>query len=242
MILITGRANYGAVDSGPRHRVVTQFEHVCFMPFFPSGSRLEIDDMARGMTSIPLKVNWSSVCVAYLRSWGIALAVAAICVLGSAVGELFANWNVEALGSLFIRGIILFAVLAAMFLGQFLLGRTSPERNLQLALFGQHTGLDVDPRYLTNFAEDIDAELQKWIADRCNGQGQTGYRDMPDPQQEWLQIALDPANHDRELVGAAYTLARLRGGRGAHADWRSFRAAEQALWQKFLQLQARDVV
>jgi hypothetical protein len=242
MIFVLGTLNYGTVERSARHRIVTRFIHLFFMPLIPIGSRVKLIHPVQLTHPISIKLNWSSVFAAYVRTWGVVLLVASGYGCTQSMGDL----SYEPSHYLFhvaVRRLLFFSIICATVLaGYFLLGRTTPERKLQLACFGTHTDLEVDPRFLRQGEREVGANLQKWITDRCHGQGQTGYRSMPDPEQEWMQIALDPANHDREVVGAAYTLARLRGSHGSHADRRSFRAAEQALWQKFLQLQARDTV
>jgi hypothetical protein len=82
VLLIFGTHTYGQIEWYGRTRVGTRFFHLMFVPFFPMGSVVMLDD-ARGF-AVP--TVWRSAMVGYAEAWSIlGIVAAAFSLLGCVV-------------------------------------------------------------------------------------------------------------------------------------------------------------
>ena len=74
MVIIYGHRSYGRVEQHGGEYAHTQFAHIYYMPLFPTGSSWVIG----GGRGIKIGLHGKSVLAAYLRTWGMALALLAL--------------------------------------------------------------------------------------------------------------------------------------------------------------------
>ncbi len=89
-IVIYGRRAYGRVHAHEGEFAETQFAHIDFLPLFPIQSYWITHDDGDQRFGFPIKLHLRSVAAAYLRVWGIGLALIAMIVSGSTAGSVAA--------------------------------------------------------------------------------------------------------------------------------------------------------
>lgn len=240
MLIIYGTRMYGRVDECGGSYLATCFVHLWYLPVIPTGSHLVVGTHADGSSqSIPVPLSWRSVMAAYMRFWGIALMLCCLLALAAGLFGLVTMTADQAehfqLGDLFgilFAGFFAVVSVAAVAWSWLFMGKLSAEEKRKRELYAQYTGIAADPADLQGLRLDLRQHLLSAIDRGARGLASTGYRVPADPAAQWGNIALDPTVEDPELIGAAFTLARIewslaQGGARAELD-----RAHRALWHR----------
>ncbi|AKV03677.1 hypothetical protein AKJ09_10340 [Labilithrix luteola] len=208
MIIVYGTRMYGKVKACGASFLATQFFHIWYLPLFPVGSKLVLEEAQDGtFHGVSAPFSFKSVMAAYLRVWGpIGILIAILCgldVLGAADNGL------ALLLVIGFTGIVILALLVSTILAYAVIGKLSEDEKRKRAAYAMHSGYFVDPADMGEAKAGMREMLLGRIAERARGLASMGYRLNADPMYAWPHVALDPTHNDDALVTAAFTLARL---------------------------------
>jgi hypothetical protein len=211
MIIIYGVRFYGAIKAAGRSTLRTHFVHAYFVPLFPIGTYLVLEENVGGLKSIKTKLSLKSVLAAYLRVWAPILAVTLVPV--GLAAAFFAGLSSHSYVAAFAAGlgasvIVLVLVLGAIW-GWVGIGKLSIDEQKRYAAFARHIGYAVDPADMGDARYSLRVSLMAEITERLRGMVAMGYRLNADPAAVWPYVALDPSHNDESLLTAAFTLAQL---------------------------------
>jgi hypothetical protein len=198
------------------------------MPLFPLGSKLVLEENGDGTYRfIPAGLNLRSTAAAYLRTWGVIGAVAA---LFFGIDEM-QRADVEAFDSILTLASALFLVACAI--GAWVwLGRLSLDEKAQRLAYQDFAGHPIDVAMMRDGREPLRARLHAHVVDRARGLISGGYRTTVDPTTQWGAIAIDPTVNDVAFLRAALTLTRLEWSLAAAEMKNQFFAAHAMIWEK----------
>lgn len=232
MFLIFGATLFGTVEHCSGSYVATEF--VClevfplrFLPLYPLRSYALLhgtEPLARKR----IRLHWTSVLLAYARTWGGGLVLLAISsyVLSSWIDG---SWTLEGWGS---------TVAAILALVELLVistaGRLSRDAKAQRLAFKDLVGYAIDPVFLGPGRAEHRRAVRQEVLRHAHAYAAQDSQETYDPERQWLDMALDPRVEDPRFLVAAMTLARLeqcyahgvpkqRYGRAVVAIWRRLR-------------------
>jgi hypothetical protein len=231
MIIVYGHRMYGRIDQCGTSFVGTQFVHIWYLPLIPTGSSLVLASNPDGSyRGIPVGISGRSVLAGYSRVWGPIALIAAIVSLVANLGD--AADLVEGIVTVVVCGLGVALALGACVLGWGIIGRLSREEKQRRTVYAHYTGYYVDPADMKDARHAIREHLLGQIVGRAQGLAGMGYRVPADPTTHWATIALDPTVTDMELIGAAFTLARVDGSLGQGPYKQYMDATHHGLWDK----------
>ncbi len=236
MVIIYGTRFYGKVRACAGSFVGTKFAHIYFLPLFPVGSHLVLEESGDGgFRGITTALNGKSVLAGYLRVYGVLAVIGA---LVTAIGNVSASSRGDALDlviALVVSAFILGIPLALTVIAFGVVGKLSLEEKRKRSVYALHTGYFVDPADMGEARGSIRETLMAKVIERARGLASSGYRMPADPVSAWPQVALDPTVHDDVLVTAAFTLTRIDASL-AHGPFKD--QAERLhgqLWERIVQ-------
>jgi hypothetical protein len=228
MVIIYGSKMYGRIQRCGTTYMGTLFAHIYWMPLFPLGSKLVLQENGDGTYRfIPAGLDWRSTLAAYLRSWGV-------------IGAMFALWfgidemqraDVDTVDSLLTLAASLFLVACAV--GAWVwLGRLSSDEKGHRLAYQDFAGHPIDVAMMREAREPLRHRLYAHVVERARGLVSGGYRTTVDPATQWGAIALDPSVTDVAFLRAALTLTRLEWSFAASESKAQFASAHAMIWQK----------
>lgn len=240
MLIIYGTRMYGRIEECGGSYLGTRFVHLWYLPVVPIGSHLVLRSHGDGsFQGIAVPLSLRSVVAAYLRVWGVVLMLCCLLALGAALVGLFTmsadqaeQFQVGDLFGLLFAGFFAVLSVGAAVWSWFFLGKLGPEQKRQRELYAQYTGIATDPAQLEGLRLDIRQRLLGAILETTRGLASTGYRVPADPSTQWGNIALDPTVEDRDLIGAAFTLARIEWSLAQGSARAELDRIHRALWQR----------
>lgn len=231
MLIIWGTRFYGRIRSCGRSFIATRFAHVWFIPLFPVGSQLVLEENGSSYRGIPVDINLKSVLAGYLRIWGPIGVIASIFM----TLEAFAVPDADPIGVALVAGfggLVTIALIAAVIVAWAVMGKLSDDEKRQRSVYAMHTGYFVDPADMGSARASLRENLLQTVTDRVRGLAAMGYRISADPAQAWPHVAMDPTHNDDALITAAFTLARLESA-VANGAWKvQMDQVHQNLWQR----------
>jgi hypothetical protein len=199
VIVAFGRRAYGRVEVIGETFVVTQFQCLNLLPFFPQETHLVLARAPNGeCTSVRIPLRFASVLAGYIRPWGVmgVLASAFVVLAADDLGE-----RVRAITFLALS-VLVCAV------GWLFVGRLSGADRARRELYRSVTEVPVDPALLPDETRRALSErLHADLGARATSLARAGYREAP--AAAWQDVALDPAVTDVEFLRGAAVLARL---------------------------------
>lgn len=231
MLIVYGHRMYGRIEECAGSFIGTQFVHIWFLPLIPTGSSLVLGTNPDGsFRGIPIGMSGRSVLAGYMRVWGpITLLLS---LGGLAVNLADASDLAEGIATVLVFGFAVALTLGACILGWGILGRLSRDEKQRRAIFAHYTGYHVDPTEMRDARHPIRDHLLGQIVARAQGMAGMGYRLPADPVNHWPTLAMDPSVGDPELLGAAYTLARVDASL-AQGQYKQYMETTQvALWER----------
>lgn len=228
---------YGRIKEAGCSCLATEFVHVYFVPVWPLGTYLILEESGDNIRSIATDLNVKSILVVYLRIWGpVAVLFSAAIGLGltGMVGVILRDGFIAA-ALCIITFVVAHVLLMATILGWAVIGRLSGDEKKQHAVYARHIGFSVDPADMGDARHSLRTLLAGKIDERLRGIVAMGYRVNADPTVVWPYVALDPSHNDEALLTAAFTLARLDASlaEGSYREW--MEQVHGRLWQRILQ-------
>jgi hypothetical protein len=229
MIFVGGRRLIGRVEEHAGTFVVTQFLHVYYMPLVPLRSHLVLESGPGpgGMRrSVPIELHPVSVLAGYARPWcAVGACICLMVAVAAGPGATELGWG--------IAGAAL-ALVATWTWTR--LGRLSSEAIAQRQVYAALTHESVDAALLCRTADAFRGSLLANVLEGARAMTSKGYRTSFDPEQEWVQVALDPTVRDRAFLQACFTLARIDWGRAAGASRARLAKQHERIWKKLTAL------
>jgi hypothetical protein len=229
MIFVGGRRMMGRVEVLAGTFVTTQFLHVYYMPILPLRSHLvlECGPGPNGVRrSVPIRLHPTSVLAGYLRPWsvvGACLAFLGAIAAGPGGGQLVLGFAGAALAL-----VTLWTCTK--------LGRLSPEAIAQRRAYAALTHESVDAALLCRTADAFRSSLLANVAEGARGMVAMTYRSSFNPEEDWMQVALDPTVQDRAFLQACFTLARIEWSRAEGASRVELAKQHKQIWEKLAAL------
>ncbi len=231
MIVIYGSRMYGKIDRCGRTFIATLFAHIYWLPLFPLGSKLVLEENGDGTYRfIAAGLNWRSVLAAYLRTWGVLGAIAAVfTTVPLAMSQFDSNGEVlEMLATVFSVLVCVAAVVGAWAW----LGRLSADERAQRIAYQDFAGHPIDVAMMREARYPLRDRLYGHVVERARGMISGGYRTTVEPTTHWGAIALDPTVSDVPFLRAALTLSRLEWSFAQGPARAQLASAHGMLWQK----------
>ena len=237
MVIVFGTRFYGKIRACGRSFLGTQFFHIYYVPLFPIGTKLILEEGVEGSyKSISSAFSVKSMLAAYLRVWGpIACVLAATIGLG-AIGDVEDALAMVLVGG--ITAVIVLATLIGTILGWAVIGKLSPVERSQRGVYALHIGYHVDPADMGEARRAFRDGLLATITERARGLAAMGYRMNADPAVAWPHVALDPTHSDEALITAAFTLARLDSSLAEGPQKAQLEQVHGQLWQRIARTNA----
>ncbi len=240
MVIVYGTRFYGKVQACGRSFIGTRFFHIWYLPLVPVGTQLVFESTGDGnYRSIKAPFSLQSMVAGYLRVWG-PLGIGAALVFGA---KFFLDRRQSPLAffgdplplveeySWLPWGVV--SLLAVTILAFGWLGRLSAEEKRKRYVYARHAGYFVDPSTMGDARYGVRDDLIQSISDHVGGTfGSGGYRTATYPHGAWLDEALHPDQADPDVLGAAFTLARIEASLAEGASKAAFADAHGKLWRK----------
>lgn len=228
MIVIYGSRMYGKIDKCGGTFIGTLFAHIYWMPLFPLGSKLVLEENADGTYRfIPAGFQWRSVVAAYLRTWGVLGAIGALAV-GVGAMESFDSDAIDTIFTLVSALVLVAAVIGAWVW----LGRLTHDERAQRLAYQDFAGHPIDVAMMREGREPLRQRLYNHVIERARGLISGGYRTTVDPTTHWGTIALDPTVSDVGFLRAALTLSRLEWSFATGPTKGQLASAHAMIWHK----------
>ncbi len=228
MIIFYGTKMYGKIDRCGSTYVGTSFFHLYWMPLFPLGSKLVLEENGDNTYRfIPAGLHWRSTLAAYLRTWGVIGAIAALWI---GLQE-FGRMDADVVDGLLTMSASLVLVAAAVCAWVWL-GRLTVDERAQRLAYQDFAGHPVDVAMMREGRDPLRQRLYGHVVDRARGLISGGYRATVDPATHWGTIALDPTVSDVPFLRAALTLTRLEWSFADASTKGQLATAHALLWQK----------
>ncbi len=227
-----GTQRYGTVERCGRTFVATSFFHVMFLPLFPVQSVLVLERRPgwpeRGVALE--RTHRGSVLAGYLRTWPLALGPLLALWIGDAA--LSAESPATGLFGLGVAAMLIAMAGAVAVIAFAAMGRLSPAERAQRASYEKWIGYPADVALLGGAREGYRATVRAEVTRRALGLAPSGYRDAPNPETDWPEIALHPTVSDLAFLDATLTLARLEWSLAEGAAREKHAKAHAAIWSK----------
>lgn len=228
MFFFSGVGTYGAVERAGRAYIATRFQSLQFLPIFPRGSFLFMEDESGAVKWIlPVKLSARSVICGYLRSWGLVSGfVAAL--------SGYAHLRQTACGPLELGAVLgSWVLLVALAFG---IGVLTPAERAQRRVYEAFAGAPVDVAQLAELAADRVTALRAEVVEAARSFAAKGYRTAADPERAWASILAGAEVSDVNAVRAALTLARLDWAAARGAERQALGLLHEKLWERLVAL------
>ncbi|MEI8257807.1 MAG: hypothetical protein WCJ30_19190, partial [Deltaproteobacteria bacterium] len=184
MIVIYGSRMYGKIDRCGPTFVATLFAHIYWLPLFPLGSKLVLEENADGTHRfIPAGLNWRSVLAAYLRTWGVIGAIAAVfTTVPLAMSQYDASGEVLEMIMTVASVVVCVAAVAGAWAW---LGRLSADERAQRIAYQDFAGHPIDVALMREARLPLRDRLYTHVIERARGLISSGYRSTVDPTTHW---------------------------------------------------------